>query len=97
MECRYEPPNTCIFFHDFGGDELFKSPIDFQLVGQIRKQRRVESISFWLPQAPPGFVSLGCVACKGTPRQSDFSSLRCLRSDMVTGDQFLEAHATHLI
>ncbi|GFZ15404.1 pleckstrin homology (PH) domain-containing protein [Actinidia rufa] len=86
----YEPPNTCIVFHDSGGDELFKSPIDFQLVGQIRKQRHVESISFWLPQAPPGFVSLGCVACKGTPKQSDFSSLRCLRSDMVTGDQFLE-------
>lgn len=50
----------------------------------------MEKISFWLPQAPPGFVPLGCIACKGTPKQSDFSSLRCIRSDLVTGDQFLE-------
>lgn len=50
----------------------------------------MESISFWLPQAPPGFVSLGGIACKGTPKQNDFSTLRCMRSDMVTGDHFLE-------
>lgn len=86
----YEPPNTCIVVHDTGDDELFKAPLDFQLVGQIKKQRGMESISFWLPQAPPGFVSLGCIACKGTPKPNDFSSLRCIRSDMVTGDQFLE-------
>lgn len=47
-------------------------------------------MSFWLPQAPPGFVSLGCVACKGKPKQSDFSTLRCMRSDLVAGDKFLE-------
>ncbi|KAA8522113.1 hypothetical protein F0562_012573 [Nyssa sinensis] len=86
----YEPPNTCIVLHDSGDDELFKVPLEFQLVGQIKKQRGVENISFWLPQAPPGFVSLGCIAFKGTPKQSDFSSLRCMRSDMVSGDQFLE-------
>ncbi|KAL6985854.1 hypothetical protein U1Q18_019227, partial [Sarracenia purpurea var. burkii] len=86
----FESPNTCIVLHDSGDDGLFKPPLNFQLVGQIKKHRHVDNISFWLPQAPPGFVSLGCVACKGTPKQSDFSSLRCLRSDMVTGDQFLE-------
>ncbi|XP_052211647.1 uncharacterized protein LOC127814276 isoform X2 [Diospyros lotus] len=86
----YEPPNSCIVLHDSGGDELFRHPIDFHPVGQIKKQRHMESISFWLPQAPPGFVSLGCIACKVTPKQSDFSSLRCLRINMVTGDHFLE-------
>lgn len=50
----------------------------------------MDSISFWMPQAPPGYVSLGCVACKGIPKLSDFSSLRCIRSDMVSADQFLE-------
>lgn len=101
FEYRYEPPNTCIVVHDTGADELFKAPLDFQLVGQIKKQRGMESISFWLPQAPPGFVSLGCIACKGTPKQYDFSTLRCIRSDMVAGDQFLEesvwdtSHAKH--
>ena len=59
-------------------------------MGQIKKHRGVESITFWLPQPPPGYVSLGCVAFKGTPKQSDFGSLRCMRSDIVTGDDFLE-------
>lgn len=87
---RYEPPNSCVVFHDANEEELLKPPLDFQLVGQIKKQRGLDNISFWLPQAPPGFVSLGCVACKGSPKQNDFSMLRCIRSDMVTGDQFLE-------
>ncbi|KAK6251014.1 hypothetical protein SCA6_005019 [Theobroma cacao] len=86
----YEPPNTCIVLHDGGDEELFKSPLSFQLVGQIKKQRGIESISFWLPQAPPGYVALGCIAYKGPPKLQDFSALRCIRSDMVTGDQFLE-------
>lgn len=90
IELRYEPPNSCIVLHDTGDEGFFKTPLDFQLVGQIKKQRGMESISFWLPQAPPGFVSLGCIAYKGTPKQTDFSTLRCMRSDMVTGDQFLE-------
>lgn len=86
----YEPPNSCVLLRDTGDEELFKSPLGFQLVGQIKKQRRMDSISFWQPQAPPGYVSLGCVACKANPKQYDFSLLRCIRSDMVTGDQFLE-------
>lgn len=84
----YEPPNTCVVVHD--SEELYKSPLDFQLVGLIKKRRGMDSISFWVPQSPPGFVSLGCVACKGTAKLSDFSSLRCIRSDMVMGDQFLD-------
>ncbi len=87
---RYEPPNTCIVLHDSGEEELFKAPLGFQHVGQIKKQKGMETISFWLPQPPPGFVSLGCIACKGTPKLHEFSTLRCMRSDMVTGDQFLE-------
>ncbi|XP_022737877.1 uncharacterized protein LOC111290709 isoform X2 [Durio zibethinus] len=86
----YEPPNTCIVLHDSGEEELFKAPLGFQLVGQIKKQRGMENISFWLPQAPPGYVSLGCIACNGPPKQQDFCTLRCMRNDMVTGDQFLE-------
>ncbi|TYI15495.1 hypothetical protein ES332_A08G190100v1 [Gossypium tomentosum] len=86
----YEPPNTCIVLHDAEDEELFKAPSGFQPVGQIKKQRGMENISFWLPQAPPGYVSLGCIACKGPPKQQDICTLRCIRSDMVTGDQFLE-------
>lgn len=84
----YESPNTCIVLQ--ASDELYKAPSDFTLVGQIKKHRSVDSISFWMPQPPPGFVSLGCIACKGAPNQSDFGSLRCIRSDMVASDQFSE-------
>ncbi|XP_031385571.1 uncharacterized protein LOC116199374 isoform X2 [Punica granatum] len=86
----YEPPNTCIVLHGAGNEEIFRAPVDFQLVGQVKRYRGMESISFWMPQAPPGFVSLGCVASKSMPKQNDFSSLRCIRSDMVSGDQFLD-------
>ncbi|KAE9596742.1 putative vacuolar protein sorting-associated protein [Lupinus albus] len=86
----YEPPNTCIVVHDSRDENIFKTPLDFQLVGQIKKQRGIEGLSFWLPQVPPGFVSLGCVACKGKPKQGEFGSLRCVRSDLVAGDKFLE-------
>ncbi|KAF9624988.1 hypothetical protein IFM89_016808 [Coptis chinensis] len=87
----YEPPNVSIVLHDTGDEVLYKAPIGFKPVGQIKKQRGMDSISFWLPQSPPGFVSLGCVACKGAPNQEEeLRSLRCIRSDMVTADQFSE-------
>ncbi|KAL2233065.1 UNVERIFIED_CONTAM: putative vacuolar protein sorting-associated protein 13D, partial [Sesamum indicum] len=86
----YEPPNACIVLQDSEGSDLYKAPSDFQLIGHIKKQRKTDSISFWMPQAPPGFVTLGCVACKGTPKQSDFSSFRCIRADMISTDQFLD-------
>lgn len=87
---RYETPDTCIVLHDSEDSKLYKAPLDFQRVGHIKKHSGKDDISFWMPQAPPGFVSLGCVACKGKPKLSDFSSLRCIRSDMVTAGQFLE-------
>ncbi|PIN17888.1 hypothetical protein CDL12_09445 [Handroanthus impetiginosus] len=86
----YEPPNTCIVLKDSEEYDLYKAPSDFQLVGHIKKQRKIENISFWMPRAPPGFVTLGCVACKGNPKQSDFRSLRCIRADLVSADQFLD-------
>ncbi|KAL0326635.1 UNVERIFIED_CONTAM: hypothetical protein Sangu_1741500 [Sesamum angustifolium] len=90
MVFRYEPPNASIVLQDSEVSDLYKAPSDFQLVGLIKKQRKTDSISFWMPQAPPGFVTLGCVACKGTPKQSDFNSLRCIRADMISTDQFLD-------
>ncbi|XP_075505709.1 uncharacterized protein LOC142542773 isoform X1 [Primulina tabacum] len=86
----YEPPNTCVVLQDLEDYDVYKAPLDFQLVQHIKRHSRMDSISFWMPQAPPGYVSLGCIACKGIPKLSDFSSLRCIRSDMVSADQFLE-------
>lgn len=50
----------------------------------------MDSISFWMPQAPPGFATLGCIACKGTPKQSDVTFFRCIRTDIISTDQFLD-------
>ncbi|EOA17894.1 hypothetical protein CARUB_v10006303mg [Capsella rubella] len=86
----YEPPNSCVVLHDTSEQEILKAAVDFQLVGRVKKHRGVESISFWLPQAPPGFVSLGCVASKGSSKPYDLTKLRCARSDMVAGDHFAE-------
>ncbi|XP_077244890.1 pleckstrin homology (PH) domain-containing protein [Tasmannia lanceolata] len=86
----YEPPNNSVVLHESGDETLLKVPVDFQLVGGIKKQKGIENISFWLPLAPPGFVSLGCVACKGTLKAADFGALRCIRGDKVIGDQFPE-------
>ncbi|CAA0838075.1 pleckstrin homology (PH) domain-containing protein [Striga hermonthica] len=86
----YEPPNTCAVFQESEDNDLFIAPSDFQPVGHVKRQRKVDSISFWMPRAPPGFVTLGCIACKGKPKQSDFISLRCIRADMVSTDHFLD-------
>ncbi|GAB2273666.1 hypothetical protein Dimus_008448 [Dionaea muscipula] len=85
----YEPPNSCTVLQD-ADNQLLKEPLDFIMVGKVKKQKGVEPISFWMPQAPPGFVALGCIACKGSPKHQDFSLLRCIRSDMISSDQFLE-------
>ncbi|XP_021768084.1 uncharacterized protein LOC110732449 isoform X1 [Chenopodium quinoa] len=86
----FERPNACVVAEDIG-DEIFKLPIGYQMVGRIKKQRGVDPMLFWLPQAPPGYVPLGCISCKGSPKDYDFSgSLRCIRSDMVVGDQYSE-------
>jgi vacuolar protein sorting-associated protein 13A/C len=42
-----------------------------------------EHCCVWMPVAPPGYISLGCVAERGLSPPS-LSSVRCIRSDMVT-------------
>lgn len=84
----YEPPNVCLALHDFIDGTALRSPLDFQKVGHINKRSGMDSISFWFPQAPPGYVSLGCIASKSTTKPEEINLLRCVRSDLVSGDQF---------
>ena len=90
FNCRYEPPNSTVVLRDTGEDTFLRAPEGFDLVGQIKKHRGTEGVSFWFPKAPSGFVALGCVASKSSPTKEDFSLLRCIRSDMVAGGQFSE-------
>ncbi|KAL5230936.1 hypothetical protein ABZP36_029712 [Zizania latifolia] len=86
----YEPPNSAVVLRDSSADAFLRAPEGYRLVGQIKKHRGTESVSFWYPQAPPGFVALGCVISRSSPMKEDFSFLRCIRSDMVKGGQFSE-------
>ncbi|WVZ57683.1 hypothetical protein U9M48_008037 [Paspalum notatum var. saurae] len=86
----YEPPNSAVVLRDASEDTFLRAPEGFDLVGQIKKHRGTEGVSFWFPKAPSGFVALGCVASKSSPMKEDFGLLRCIRSDMVTGGQFSE-------
>nr|CAB3500118.1 unnamed protein product [Digitaria exilis] len=86
----YEPPNSAVVLRDTGEDTFLRAPEGYDLVGRIKKHRGTEGISFWFPKAPSGFVALGCIASKSSPEKEDFSLLRCIRSDMVTGGQFSE-------
>ena len=47
-------------------------------------------MSIWLPQPPPGFVSLGCIASKGTLKQEELGSFRCVRADLITSSTFAD-------
>ncbi|KAK3153327.1 hypothetical protein QOZ80_2BG0170820 [Eleusine coracana subsp. coracana] len=84
----YEPPNSAVVLRGTDEDTFLRAPEDYDVVGQIKKHRGAEGISFWFPRALSGFVALGCVASKTRPTNEDFSLLRCVRSDMVTGGQF---------
>uniref|UniRef100_A0A0E0MAV7 PH domain-containing protein n=1 Tax=Oryza punctata TaxID=4537 RepID=A0A0E0MAV7_ORYPU len=84
----YEPPNSALVLRNSGDDTFLRAPEGYQLVGRIKKHRGTEGVSFWFPQAPPGFVALGCVASKSSPMKEDLHFLRCIRSDMVKGGQF---------
>ncbi|XP_078437793.1 pleckstrin homology (PH) domain-containing protein isoform X2 [Wolffia australiana] len=86
----YEPPNVCMVAHDIGDCTLLKPACGVQNIGRIRKDKGPTSVSFWLPQAPPGFVSLGCIVSKGKPKQEDISAYRCLRTDLVAAGTFTE-------
>lgn len=90
LNCRYEQPNSAIVLRDTGDETLLKPPVSFQLVGRIKKQRGSDGISFWYPEPPTGYTSLGCIASKNVPRPDDFPSLRCIRSDMLTSGNFPE-------
>lgn len=84
----YEPPNVGLVLHDLIDGTTLRSPLDFQKVGHIDKRGGMDSVSFWFPQAPPGYVSLGCIASKSATKPEEINLLRCVRSDLVIGDQF---------
>ncbi|XP_024384462.1 uncharacterized protein [Physcomitrium patens] len=78
--------NTCKFA---------QKPIGFELIWSTRGDAEPRGGSdaqkddvnseccVWMPIAPPGYLSLGCVAERGLSPPS-LSSVRCIRSDMVT-------------
>ncbi|KAK6779427.1 hypothetical protein RDI58_021611 [Solanum bulbocastanum] len=72
-----------------------RKPLDFRLIGLFsdiqgsETAQDVDDCSLWLPIAPPGYVSMGCVAHTGTQPPPNHI-VHCIRSDLVTSTKLLE-------
>jgi vacuolar protein sorting-associated protein 13A/C len=84
---RYKPPSIGLVLWDTnedGGGGLFAKPEKFEKQGYLK-----DDIAFWLPVAPSGYVSLGCVATTSSSPDRDLQNIvRCVRSDLVMGTDF---------
>ncbi|KAJ8532740.1 hypothetical protein K7X08_015629 [Anisodus acutangulus] len=72
-----------------------RKPLGFRMVGLFsdiqgsEKAQDVDDCSLWLPIAPPGYVTMGCVAHIGTQPPPNHI-VHCIRSDLVTSTKLLE-------
>lgn len=57
------PPNVAAVYRN--NDKLFARPVGFDLVWRNCLDDYTTPVSIWLPRAPDGFVSLGCIAVAG--------------------------------
>jgi vacuolar protein sorting-associated protein 13A/C len=84
---RYKPPSMGLVLWDANEDGdggLFAKPEKFEKQGYLK-----DDIAFWLPVAPSGYVSLGCVASRSSSPDKDLQNIvRCVRSDLVMGTTF---------
>ncbi|MEM1177533.1 MAG: Vps62-related protein [Acidobacteriota bacterium] len=81
-----QPSGACLVVASDDPNALAR-PTDFQQVWNDKGSDSDEDGSLWIPIAPAGYVTLGCIAQRGydTPTRSD---IRCVRSDLVTEGRF---------
>ncbi|XP_059076567.1 uncharacterized protein LOC131042467 isoform X2 [Cryptomeria japonica] len=74
-----DPPGLGVVLRDDDSRRLGK-PTGFKKLQMSGKN--VDDLFIWIPIAPPGYVSLGCIASRlGTSAPAD--SFRCVRMDLV--------------
>ncbi|XP_075085926.1 uncharacterized protein LOC107782497 [Nicotiana tabacum] len=72
-----------------------RKPLGFRLIGlfsdiqESEEAQDADDCSLWLPIAPPGYVTMGCVAHVGTQPPPNHI-VHCIRSDLVTSTMLLE-------
>lgn len=96
INCGSEAPDSPIVLVNDRGNGLLLPPVGFERVDVTGKGlprnsesdddfQRKQQRSIWWPVAPPGYVSMGCIAgSKEDPLEPPaLSSARCVREDLV--------------
>ncbi|KAK6930330.1 Vacuolar protein sorting-associated protein 13, DH-like domain [Dillenia turbinata] len=83
-----EPPALGMIFKA-SNPELSAKPVQFTKVAHIAG-KGLDEVFFWFPIAPPGYVSLGCVATT-TDEAPSVELLCCPRMDLISQARILES------
>jgi vacuolar protein sorting-associated protein 13A/C len=75
------PDNQTVITYRYD-DDRFERPLDFDLVWRNWRDGSGSPISIWMPKAPNGYVSLGCVVCADFEKP-DLDVVWCVHSDMT--------------
>ncbi|KAI5072395.1 hypothetical protein GOP47_0012501 [Adiantum capillus-veneris] len=75
-------------------EELFKHPIGFDLVWRSWKEGFIDPISLWMPRAPEGYYSLGCIAM-AAHIEPDVNDVWCAHSSIVEDASFEDQEIWH--
>ncbi|KAL2901744.1 UDP-N-acetylglucosamine--peptide N-acetylglucosaminyltransferase [Bienertia sinuspersici] len=79
------PPSVAAVYHY--NDQMFALPVGFDLVWRNCADDYVTPVSIWLPRAPEGFVSLGCVAVPGY-NEPEANAIHCVAESLVEEAEF---------
>ncbi|KAK1286591.1 hypothetical protein QJS10_CPB20g01337 [Acorus calamus] len=74
------PPNVAAIYHDIDG--RFALPVGYDLVWRNRAEDYISPVSIWLPRAPEGYISIGCVGVGGFEEPHPSASY-CVRATLA--------------
>tara|TARA_R110000751_G_scaffold307401_1_gene428478 strand:+ start:39444 stop:41333 length:1890 start_codon:yes stop_codon:yes gene_type:complete len=85
-QSNYQAPDGRVIVVQAGNEDvaepLLVAPIGYRQISNNRGSSAEEEGSFWLPLAPQGYVSIGCVVQRGYD-EPDIANYRCIRADQV--------------
>jgi hypothetical protein len=77
----HEPPRRALVVADVPG--AVARPLAFEQLWSSARSRCAESVSFWAPVPPPGYVSLGHVASRSLNVPPGLACVACVRADLA--------------
>ncbi|CAK9173340.1 unnamed protein product [Ilex paraguariensis] len=81
------PPNVAAVYRN--SDKLFTIPMGYDLVWRNCLDDYATPVSIWLPRAPEGYVSLGCVAVPGFT-EPEPNTVYCVAESLAEETEFEE-------